>query len=178
MNWKKPLAKLHLSVVVLVLVIAAFFIFVATPVQFYDRHVIEKATQCAKDLTAKYAANKPAFDPDAYLAKKKAEKDWDKTPPTKEELAKIKSKTIITDEEMKKLEESDWVDVPTDETFAKECEVKVTWDTYSKDWDYHSYKVLNDNSPRPVDMLLVGLAFIGFALALMALRKWVIWLFR
>ena len=174
MNWKKPLTKLHLSLVIIVLAISAFFIFVAAPVQYYDSLKIEEAKECAyKNLRESLAGRDSGSDPDLALKISDAAGDkWDDSPPTAEELNNLKTAKPKFDPNKPyqvvepKGDKFPWNKYPLAGLDTKVCNATVEWDGYSKKWNIYSKKVINDNSPRPKDMIIVGLAFIGIALDL------------
>lgn len=186
MNWKKPLSKIHLSFVILVLAGAGFFIFIAAPIQYYDSVKIAEAKECAyKNLRESLAGRDSSADPDLALKISDAgEDDWIDTSPTAEELNNLNTAKPKFDPNKPyevvepKSGKFPWNKYPLTGLETKICDATVEWDGYSKKWNIYSKKVLNDNSPRPKDMLFLGLAFVGFAIALVALKKWVVWIFR
>lgn len=187
MNWKKPLSKIHLSFVALVLTGAGFFILIAAPVQYYDSLKIAEAKKCAyKNLLESLMKDRDSSaDPDLALKISGAGgDDWADTPPTHEELNNLKAAKPKFDPNKPyevvepKSGKFPWNKYPLAGLDTKVCDATVEWDGHYKKWNIYSEKVLNDSSPRPKDMLLVGLAFIGFAIALVALKKWVVWIFR
>lgn len=137
-KWRKPLSKIHLSFVILLLTMCMGILLIGLPIVAYDKYIIRTSTECA--MTKSKSMGQPEFWADEY--------------------GNINEpKEVI-------------------EVLVRDCNLYSI--KLNSEGKYKAYAkgVIWDNDPQYRLVFFSALAFFVWAIGLILMKKWIVWILK